>query len=546
MEDGDSSTRGGGGAEEGGESDWSVYYAGFVKKKNVLGIFFTRYAVLDDTTLVFYEDETESDEKERFSISTSWMIEPIAGFDFKLADTGKSGNSVIMSVEKFEYLEAWMLALTQSINGPYRDSENFCSGEEITRSSSSSDHQLFDCHFTSECVDSDFVDVDFELVSCMYKQDSSILFTKSWKKIWCRLKNNAVLEYSDTEDFAERTAVFLDDQSKVIRLPENFQGQKFGLSLLTTETKKDKLKNLRLGTDNDVLLHRWADFMNYCIDCYNKDRFSMLSTMSEGSTSSHVSQFVHPFNMSDKECSENTTALIVSPTDRALKANMHTTGKSSSNRPPSIKKARKKSTTAFYVNDDTARARIQRLLVPSHHHQNSNSDLQTMYWENFCTPVPDSPYVIIEVFEHQRFSVFPRRGFNCLNLFITDPAKLSNYAGIKYPDRYLKRAEPPAGYRWVSEKEVTGVVQSPHEVLALIYSPDGWSTHPSYPEEDADENGWTYGTSFDHLRKRCAEGKSRSRPNTSDVVRRRRWLRVATNCTETTVVESIFTNLGVY
>ena len=132
-----------------------------------------------------------------------------------------------------------------------------------------------------------------------------------------------------------------------------------------------------------------------------------------------------------------------------------------------------------------------------------------------------------------------------LNLFISDPSKLSNHAGVKYPDRYLKRAEPPSGYRWLVESEVSGVVQSSHEELALIYSPEGWSTHPSYSTEDVDENGWTYGTSFDHLRRRCCEGLSRAAPNTTDVVRRRRWLRVATNFEVPSVVETIFTNFNV-
>lgn len=133
-----------------------------------------------------------------------------------------------------------------------------------------------------------------------------------------------------------------------------------------------------------------------------------------------------------------------------------------------------------------------------------------------------------------------------LNLFFSDPSKLSNHSGVKFPDRYLKRADPPSGYRWVTEKEVSGIVQSSHPVLSLIYSPDGWSTHPSYPTEDVDENGWTYGTSFEHLRRRCSEGLSRATPNTTDVVRRRRWLRVATNFDEPTVVDTIFSSLGVY
>ena len=134
-----------------------------------------------------------------------------------------------------------------------------------------------------------------------------------------------------------------------------------------------------------------------------------------------------------------------------------------------------------------------------------------------------------------------------LNLLFSDPSKLSNHSGVKYPDRYLKRADPPHGYRWVTEQEVSGVVQSSHDVLALIYSPDGWSTHPSYSTEDVDENGWTYGTSFEHLRRRCSEGLSRSIPKKTDLVRRRRWLRVATNFEEPTIglVGTIFTNLGV-
>lgn len=523
---------------EDGNSDWSVYYAGFVRKKNVLGIFFNRYAVLDDTTLVFYEDETESDEKERFLLSPNWTIEPITGFDFRLSDSSKSSHSLLLSTDNFEHLESWLLALTQSIMGPYRESENFCTGAE-NNARVSSDHQLFDCHFNSDCVvDSDFCNVDFVLESCLLKQDASILFTKSWRKVWCRLKNNGLLEYCDNEDFSNKMSVLLNDQSRVIRLPDNFQGQRgHGLSLLTTETKKDTLKNLRLCTDDEALLYRWANFMNYCIDCYNRERFSLLSTARD-STELTLSRFVQPFHMtsSDSFSTDSVDSSIISK---------GFTGTSISSQSSSSSKKSKKPTTAYYVNDDTARARIQRFLAPSRQHKSDNASLQAVYWEHFCTAVPDSPYVIVEVFEHQRFGLLPRRGFNALNLFFTDPSKLASHAGVKFPDRYLKRAAPPAGYdRWVTEAEVSGVVRSPHPVLALIYSPDGWSTHPSYPAEDIDEQGWTYGTSFEHLRRRCGEGQSRATPNATDVVRRRRWLRVATNFVESSIIESIFTNLG--
>ena len=377
---------------EEGFRNWSVYYAGFVKKKNILGIFNHRYAVLDDTTLVFYEDETESNEKEKYSITTTWMIEPISGFDFKLCDSTNSSHSVILSAEKFEHLEAWLLALTQSINGPYRDSENFCSVER-TSSESSTEHQRFDCHFPSESTDADFTDPAFALTACLYKQDSSILFTKSWKKIWCRLQNNGVFEYGDDENFSNKTSVLLNDQSKIVRLPENFQGQRYGLSLLTTEMKKDTYKSLRLATTSEDLLHRWADFFNYCVNCYNRDRFTLImcnDAQESSSTDSLLPQ--QPFSVSSRE-SLNTDGM-----------------RSSSSTAMKSIKSNKSKTTAFYVNDDTARARIQRFISPQRKHSNENDDLQSLYWSHFCTQVPDSPYVIVEVFEHQRFGVFPRRG----------------------------------------------------------------------------------------------------------------------------------------
>ena len=500
---------------DGSLTEWSVYRSGFVKKRNLLGIFFTVYAVLDDTTLVFYDDETESDEQDRFHVTRDWTIEPKDGFDFKICDPTNSNLDLYLSVDSFQNLEAWLLALTQSINGPFRESEKF----ELQKSSDQCcDHQDFDSRTFESSFCNDFADPSFTLKSTLYKQDSSIIFTKYWKKIWCTLNSNCVLEYSENEDFTDRVCIPLDDQAKVVILPENFQGQAYGLSLLTVEPKKDSYRNLRLGTNDESLLRLWCDYLNYCIEGFSKDKFVLL--LNDGNDTRGT--------MDTPNCSDNDSESVA------------TTSPLISNKPPVKPKK------TYYLRDETAMARLHRLLSSRNTHTKDNDNLQALYWDHFCTAVPDSPYVIVEVFEHQRYSVFPRRGFNVLNLLVTDPSKLSNHSGVKFPDRYLKRTEPPQGYRWITDAEVSGVLQSSQVELALIYSPEGWSTHPSYPSEDIDENGWTYASSFDHLRKRCKEGKSRSVPKMTDVVRRRRWLRVASSLDEPTKVHTLFSKLGAY
>ena len=475
-------------------AEWAVYRSGFVRKKNIIGIFTTRYAVLDDTTFVFYEDETEAKETHRYTLSSTWSINPIDDFEFAIMSSPDS-VAVRIAVESFESLESWLLALTQAIHGPYRDSENFCSAPPSL--STSLEHQCFDTTTPTAMALNNPTSLTFPFESWLNKQDE-YLFTKYWRRVYCRLSDAAVLEYCDDLHFScNVSSIRITDQSRVIRLPDGFQGQRFGLSLLTSHPKKDVIYKLRFGTSDKSLLRKWIVYLNYGINMYTPE-------------------CLNEMNDADRKCFFD-----------KCKAEQSLS---------------KRNSCSF---DNAEYSTIQQFIAPTGLHLSQNLSPKSLYWHNFCIAVPESPLIIVEVYEHQRFGLFPTYCYSALNLLFSDPAKLSSQDGVKFSARYLRRAEAPLGYRWIVESEAASVIQSQHKVLSLIYSPEVWSTHPSYDSEDCDESGWTYASSFEDLRKQCSAEKSSGKPNKTDLVRRRRWLRVAISADNAPSMLDIFmANIG--
>lgn len=169
------------------------------------------------------------------------------------------------------------------------------------------------------------------------------------------------------------------------------------------------------------------------------------------------------------------------------------------------------SSERFYINDDTVFGKLYKTDL-------SNPDVERrvdrFYRQNFCCPLlltgEDShAFLIVSVCENQRF--IPIKGWNCLHLLPSDPCKLSNSSGLKFPYRYLKRTDPPKFYMWPSDLNVPGFDPS-----------NGWMV------EGGDVGGgWRYAQNFDKF----SDPEYKKFPHIAasmfDVVRRRKWIRVA-------------------
>jgi hypothetical protein len=160
----------------------------------------------------------------------------------------------------------------------------------------------------------------------------------------------------------------------------------------------------------------------------------------------------------------------------------------------------------YYVNDPTLLGRMRKANIanPDIHNKVNN-----FYMQFFTFPSKDHDgYILVRVCENQRY--LPFKGWNCLNLLPTDPAKLSSQQGEKFPYRYLKSTDPPLGYHWPD----TAPEGNP-----------GWCV-----EDEIHDSGWKYASSFSAF---ATSSSSSSSAYTSfakskfDLARRRIWRRYA-------------------
>mmetsp|Transcript_844 Transcript_844/g.1418 ORF Transcript_844/g.1418 Transcript_844/m.1418 type:complete len:524 (+) Transcript_844:64-1635(+) len=479
---------------------WDVSYSGFLEKKSpIVGMWQLRWAVIDNGRLLIYGDETESVLKEKFIITPSSVVESQEPeskrqFVFTLRDPSGSDKDFVMSAFDMPSLEAWMIALIQSINGSYRPSENFCSGYSVDRASSlivpsvGGMNTIFASSFDVECD----LELEAKHSGFLIKQGSRV---KSWKRRWFELTENR-LRYYESEGGVMKGEKRIDDETRVVMLPPGYDGQQCGFSLLTIEPETGIVLALRLSPENEDDLYRWIAAIHFMIKCCKEDVRYVFNCLSP--TGNILD--------SSPESGETLKSAVVE----------HQSS-------PTYARAQRRQSPAFYINDNTIWARIRRTLSPGEHTV-SNNHLQALYVLHFCHPIssPDSSIpnmMLVEVFEHQRY--IPLKGWSCLNLLPNDCAKLANAEGIKYPDRYLRRADPPEGYHWCEESEAVGV----NTDSIGTHSPWKWTLCKSYTS--VGDKSWAYGRSFADLRVRCRENRSHPAPQTTDVVRRRRWLRVA-------------------
>jgi hypothetical protein len=187
----------------------------------------------------------------------------------------------------------------------------------------------------------------------------------------------------------------------------------------------------------------------------------------------------------------------------------------------------------YYVNDSTLYGRLRKANVAN---PEVHLKLNSFYMQYFAFGCDFPGFILIRVCENQRY--IPFKGWNCLHLLPTDPAKLSNDHGEKFPYRYLKSTDPPLGYHWPDVPPVGNV---------------GWSV-----EEDTEDGGWKYAPVFSSFGSSLPAEKSASSSSSSssgsrghngskksalDFVRRRVWRRYA-QLTAEVVNERIRSRIG--
>jgi hypothetical protein len=174
-------------------------------------------------------------------------------------------------------------------------------------------------------------------------------------------------------------------------------------------------------------------------------------------------------------------------------------------------------------------------------------------------PLP-SEYLLVSVFENQRY--LPLTGWSsaCLLPF-TDHAMFSNVVGVKYPFTHLNRSSPPKGCKWIFQQLVIPSSSSSSSATAtggsgaLVTHIDETSLgHLTETTEDSplpprplspqrvkgltdfevdsdylqtDPEGWVYAANFKRFTIHLSENSSHCFRKGKDLVRRRRWIRVA-------------------
>jgi len=642
---------------------WSISYSGFIEKKsNVLKVWKLRWGVIDANKLMIHSDETENVLTVKIQLTSTTVVEaaePLGPrkFIIRVYNPEQPTFVIEMSTPDAASMEAWMIALIQSINGKYRESENFCAGSSVDGFSHRSSlilpstgnmNQLFlSTSSTNTRRDSLSIAKSGEVSAlstidadgtgmCGYLMKQGRL--NVWSRRWIQLRGNT-LEYSERSP-SERRAIgkgallsrvhygerTIDEDTRIVVLPICYEDNQFAFSLVTRDPADDQ-KNvaLRLSAESEVEMYDW-------ITALRAARSAAVGGAEDDDDE-------------EEGCGGEQVSFLSRAYRRATR--LGTTNGHSSSTSTGLSSSSSKHAPAFYLNDKTVWAIVRQTLNPSKHTRD-NSLLQQVYWDHFVTEItlpeqlqqipivmksdvllsemsnnikpefesggkglfPDSSwevldhssyrtsaatattitgtndsdsnqggaeagvgvglgagragvayaarqYILIEVVESQRYVPGTRKGWNCLNLLPTDPAKLSSSTGVKFPDRYLKRAEPPEGYRWLKENDPIALQQGigygatagestgsnvndnsasnstsssgqQRQKVSLVDSHRPWSWKIPLRDHVVDDQGWVYGALFQNVRRRYAEGTSRYVSSSStDVVRQRHWIRVA-------------------
>jgi hypothetical protein len=513
--------------------DWKIHSSGFLETKNMIGGWRYKWVVLDNHKLFIYQDETERQRLNKILITSTTIVEAVQPehsrlYLFNIFDpmNQESTSPVVLSAPDFSSLEEWMLAIIQCVNGSYRESENFCSGYPSVSERRSSLILPTAGGLSERYSRSTEQEYDPERSGYLLKQGSEF---KTWKRRWFQLKHSH-LRYFEHEAEGLKGFRFLDNESRVVLLPSGLDGQQYGFSLITMDPMTGQAFSLRLSAHTEDEMFQWVASLRCAIRRYSEDQYSIPIEEQDDerrvtcdSEEDDDDKEESPLLARRKRApSQMSVAYIDSPLIRVSPEESLTSLLSETNTPKQ-----------FYLNDNTVWAKINQKISPSIHHA-GNQDLQRLYLLHFCALIPGTNFILVEVFEHQRY--LPLKGWNCLHLGFSDCSKLANCIGVKYPDRYLRRADPPLDYEWVQppDNSSTSINRETFaEGINLheygIFTPWKWTVCRAFTVEG--EKAWCYGTNFEDIRKKYEDPELRMQAHLTrgphDVVRRRRWIRLA-------------------
>jgi hypothetical protein len=499
-------------------------------------------------------------------------------FVFSINDP-PSGNNLILAAADFKEIESWMLCMIQTINGDYKDDENFEMDLSVRRSASGSfcaelsttgylTVQIFhmmskesgdeyqERSATSPAVSSDQV----QQCGYLFKHSkSAVLKNDIWKRRYFVLDRirGMLCWYESEQDFVLHPQNFIshriiDRFTRVVLTGHIQQGGGSG----SEHAEEDR--------GDQPPASKWCCFSLVCgLDPARSKNGSSGEVKLLRLCSSSEETVVQWMVVLEREVSQLTDN-VESIARRSPRG--HREGRAGF--PASSRRTQRRT---FLTRGSAA---VRLLVRPRGDFLEADEVFQTFYMRYFVQPC-SSPmsslsaddqqqarderkfggeqeeggdmmkYIRVVVYENQRLSSqFLGGGWHNRHLLVSDPPKLSNVEGVKFISRYLKRTNPPVGYRWLDGRDpelaggsgsggaAEGTDEDKGPGRAVVEA--GLRRFSVVNCEEGDESGWKYAASFDGGDGNGSYGVVSSNAShwhdkmlLDDVVRRRKLFRVA-------------------
>jgi hypothetical protein len=570
--------------------------SGYLEKKSkYLKVWNKRWFVLEGGRLNRYSDETQSTLKGSFEVTPHTQVEACAPSDsrnylFTVSNPRSESDEVLeLSAPDMLQLESWMLCLIQAINGEFSEEENFDAGRSSNCTVASMYSSISATGHVAERInnwmsmewnddeDDGLGEVGLDVRNAgaidgyaahregyLLKECSSFLGGDKWKKRYFVLDGGLLRWYDDAEIYITlpdnwNSERLINRYSRVSLLPGTFDGEVNCFSIIScspcggkpsrgNDSDKEK-KLLRISAPDEDIMVAWVGAIEQEIrqlkdndkpgEWEDEDDGEYVSAVDRISPRVRPSQTTDGFHLGNGRVASDLGGEQVESVVEMV----------DSTSPPAVD-----------IPPPRASRLMQLVRRPRGDFLESSEAFQKIYHNFFVVPrnlfhvgpeganvqVGQEGDIVVIVFENHRY--VPILGWKNRNLLPSDPSKLSNERGVKFPNRYLTRTNPPVGYRWLTsaDPEVNG--QKFDKELKETKSRKREGHRQGYKKFSVDhshigagEGGWVYAASFEPTlvfspreggRPASLSRVSRgchwhSEPKSGDVVRRRKLFRIA-------------------
>ena len=526
----------------------SITFCGFLEKKSArFKKWNLRWFVLHNRRLLYFKDETLAKCQGEVAIENTTDVavqQPEGGrkYIFSVLDT-ESDIVWWLSAPTMPLIESWMIGLLQTINGHMRKSENFETGKDSAQSPLLQPLPENAIISLTDKINEDMstASQDGELMGLFMKR---ALSSNTWKERCVVLRDRQLTLFALEEDACDgihpRGTRILDRFTKVAALPCGFENQSHSFAVVAANPPHAVCAPLRLSCRDEKTMARWMARIRLIVIGIMREETMIpplgVKLRTGGGLPEHfaVTSFAVP----------NTTVPSVPPTIPP-------------DRPP---------------HEDSLKGH-KSPCAPM-----CSSDDQCIYIAHFVTALGDgSGRALVEIFENERF--LPLLGWSSLHLLPSDPHPLSDANGVRFVAHSLRTAEPPPHFRWCrpgsTRTEDNADVTTQHAAHLSLgsFSRDSEYAHLGDATFDSDDftdcrtprrpyfsyvespplspqarsgaglgmctfecdeyythtgvGGWTYASSFAKFRDHLSENSSHAVRKGRDVVRRRKWVRMA-------------------